>query len=182
VYRGELQCRGLGMAVDIFNSYGRPVRQEKANWYAPAPSLHAGGVLAGRAGQQIRQAYFGRFDNIWCHGDYAEITAHNGMVIYGRSDAVLNPGGVRIGTAEIYRQVESFPEVVESLAVGQRWQDDERVVLFVRLQQGQCWMTIWSTGCASRSSVVPARVMYRRASSPWPISHAPSAARLSNWR
>ena len=87
-------------------------------------------------GSKYRQAYFGRFDNIWCHGDYAELTEHDGMVIYGRSDAVLNPGGVRIGTAEIYRQVESIAEVLESLAVGQRWQDDERVVLFVRLREG----------------------------------------------
>ncbi|QBJ76970.1 acetoacetate--CoA ligase [Aquitalea sp. USM4] len=137
VYRGELQCRGLGMAVDIFNSYGRPVRQEKGELVCtrPFPSMPVG-FWQDEQGSKYRQAYFGRFDNVWCHGDYAEITAHNGMVIYGRSDAVLNPGGVRIGTAEIYRQVESFPEVVESLAVGQRWQDDERVVLFVRLQQG----------------------------------------------
>ena len=137
VYRGELQCRGLGMAVDIYNSHGRPVRQEKGELVCtrPFPSMPVG-FWQDPQGSKYRQAYFGRFDNIWCHGDYAEITAHDGMVIYGRSDAVLNPGGVRIGTAEIYRQVEGFAEVLESLAVGQRWQDDERVVLFVRLREG----------------------------------------------
>ncbi|PXX49109.1 acetoacetate--CoA ligase [Aquitalea magnusonii] len=137
VYRGELQCRGLGMAVDIYNSHGRPVRQEKGELVCtrPFPSMPVG-FWQDEQGSKYRQAYFGRFDNIWCHGDYAELTEHDGMVIYGRSDAVLNPGGVRIGTAEIYRQVESIAEVLESLAVGQRWQDDERVVLFVRLREG----------------------------------------------
>jgi len=125
------------MAVDIYNSHGRPVRQEKGELVCtrPFPSMPVG-FWQDPQGSKYRQAYFGRFDNIWCHGDYAEITAHDGMVIYGRSDAVLNPGGVRIGTAEIYRQVEGFAEVLESLAVGQRWQDDERVVLFVRLREG----------------------------------------------
>lgn len=137
VYRGELQCRGLGMAVDIYNSHGRPVRQEKGELVCtrPFPSMPVG-FWQDPQGSKYRQAYFGRFENIWCHGDYAELTAHDGIVIYGRSDAVLNPGGVRIGTAEIYRQVEGFAEILESLAVGQRWQDDERVVLFIRLQQG----------------------------------------------
>ncbi|MGH8182751.1 MAG: AMP-binding enzyme, partial [Rhodanobacteraceae bacterium] len=81
-------------------------------------------------------AYFSRVPGVWCHGDRAELTAHDGIIIYGRSDATLNPGGVRIGTAEIYRQVEQLPEVLESVAVGQHWQGDERIVLFVRLREG----------------------------------------------
>lgn len=87
-------------------------------------------------GSRYRGAYFERFPNVWCHGDYAELTPRGGIIIYGRSDAVLNPGGVRIGTAEIYRQVEKLDEVLESLAVGQDWNNDVRVVLFVRLRAG----------------------------------------------
>jgi acetoacetyl-CoA synthetase len=85
-------------------------------------------------GSRYHSAYFSRFENIWCHGDYVELTENDGMIFYGRSDAVLNPGGVRIGTAEIYRQLETIPEIAESVVVGQRWQNDERVILFVRLQ------------------------------------------------
>jgi acetoacetyl-CoA synthetase len=88
-------------------------------------------------GKKYRAAYFERFPGIWHHGDFAEITEHGGIVIYGRSDAVLNPGGVRIGTAEIYRQVERLPEIAESLVIGQDWEGDQRVVLFVRMQPGQ---------------------------------------------
>ncbi|UTH72915.1 acetoacetate--CoA ligase [Chromobacterium sp. IIBBL 290-4] len=137
VYRGELQCRGLGMAVHIYDELGRPLWEEKGELVCvkPFPSMPIG-FWNDPDGEKYRQAYFGRFPNIWCHGDYAEITAHDGVIIYGRSDAVLNPGGVRIGTAEIYRQVETFQEVLESLAVGQLWQDDERVVLFVKLRDG----------------------------------------------
>ncbi|AAQ59432.1 acetoacetate--CoA ligase [Chromobacterium violaceum] len=137
VYRGELQCRGLGMAVDIYDELGRPLYREKGELVClkPFPSMPIG-FWNDPDGEKYRQAYFGRFPNIWCHGDYAEVTQHDGVIIYGRSDAVLNPGGVRIGTAEIYRQVEVFPEVLESLAVGQTWQDDERVVLFVKLREG----------------------------------------------
>jgi acetoacetyl-CoA synthetase len=87
-------------------------------------------------GRKYRAAYFEKYPDVWAHGDYAEITAHDGIIIYGRSDAVLNPGGVRIGTAEIYRRVEQLPEVLESLVIGQQWQQDERVVLFVRLREG----------------------------------------------
>ena len=87
-------------------------------------------------GRKYHAAYFERFPGVWTHGDYVERTAHDGMIIYGRSDAMLNPGGVRIGTAEIYRQVEQLPEVVESLVIGQHWDDDERIVLFVRLADG----------------------------------------------
>jgi acetoacetyl-CoA synthetase len=87
-------------------------------------------------GRKYQSAYFERFPGVWTHGDYTELTEHDGVIIYGRSDAVLNPGGVRIGTAEIYRQVEQLPDIVESLAVGQKWGADERVVLFVRLRDG----------------------------------------------
>ena len=137
VHRGEIQCRGLGMAVDIFDDEGRPVRGERGELVctAPFPSMPVG-FWNDPQGEKYHAAYFERFPNVWHHGDYAEITAHDGLVIYGRSDAVLNPGGVRIGTAEIYSAVEALPQVAEALAVGQDWQDDVRVVLFVRLQPG----------------------------------------------
>jgi acetoacetyl-CoA synthetase len=137
VHRGELQCRGLGMKVEIFTPDGRSVRGEKGELVctAPFPSMPIG-FWNDADGRKYRAAYFERFSNVWHHGDYAELTAHDGIVIYGRSDAVLNPGGVRIGTAEIYRIVESFAEVAESVVVGQEWDDDTRVVLFVRLQPG----------------------------------------------
>ncbi|GGY06111.1 acetoacetate--CoA ligase [Paludibacterium paludis] len=138
VWRGELQCRGLGMAVDVVDEQGRPLRKEKGELVCtgPFPSMPVG-FWNDPDGSRYRSAYFGRFEGVWCHGDFAEITEHDGVIIYGRSDAVLNPGGVRIGTAEIYRQVETFDDVVESIAVGQRWEDDERVVLFVRLKPGR---------------------------------------------
>jgi acetoacetyl-CoA synthetase len=137
VYRGELQCRGLGMRVEVFTPDGRSVRGEKGELVctAPFPSMPVG-FFADADGSKYRAAYFDRFPNVWHHGDYAEITEHDGVVIYGRSDAVLNPGGVRIGTAEIYRIVESFAEIAESVAVAQEWGNDTRVVLFVRLQPG----------------------------------------------
>ncbi len=137
VYEGELQCRGLGMKVEIYDDAGRPVEFEKGELVcsAPFPSMPIG-FWNDPDGRRYRAAYFERFPNVWCHGDYAALTSHGGVVIYGRSDAVLNPGGVRIGTAEIYRQVEKLPEVLESVAVGQDWQGDVRVVLFVRLRAG----------------------------------------------
>jgi acetoacetyl-CoA synthetase len=137
VYRGELQCRGLGMKVEIFTPDGHPVREQKGELVctAPFPSMPVG-FWNDPDGRKYRAAYFERFPNVWHHGDYAELTAHDGIVIYGRSDAVLNPGGVRIGTAEIYRVVEQFPEIAESVAIGQEWDRDTRVVLFVRLQPG----------------------------------------------
>jgi acetoacetyl-CoA synthetase len=135
VYRGELQCRGLGMSVEIFDEHGRPVRGQRGELVctAPFPSMPVG-FWNDPSGAKYRAAYFERFPGIWHHGDYAAITEHDGVVIYGRSDAVLNPGGVRIGTAEIYSAVEALPQIVEALAVGQDWQDDVRIVLFVRLQ------------------------------------------------
>lgn len=137
VWRGEIQCRGLGMAVEVFDDDGRPVRAEKGELVCtrPFPSMPVG-FLNDPGGVRYRAAYFEKFPGVWAHGDYAEITAHDGVVIYGRSDAVLNPGGVRIGTAEIYRQVERLPEVLESVAVGQEWGGDVRVLLFVRLRDG----------------------------------------------
>ena len=137
VYRGELQCRGLGMAVDIFDDAGSPARGERGELVctAPFPSMPIG-FWNDPDGARYRAAYFERFPGVWHHGDYAALTAHDGLVIYGRSDAVLNPGGVRIGTAEIYSAVESLPQILEALAVGQDWQGDVRVVLFVRLRGG----------------------------------------------
>ena len=137
VNRGEIQCRGLGMKVDIFNDEGRPVRGDRGELVctAPFPSMPVG-FWNDPDGKKYRAAYFERFPGVWHHGDYAAITEHDGLVIYGRSDAVLNPGGVRIGTAEIYSAVEGLSEVIEALAVGQDWDNDVRVVLFVRLRAG----------------------------------------------
>ncbi len=137
VWRGEIQARGLGMAVDVFDDAGRPLRGGKGELVCtrPFPSMPIG-FWNDPDGARYRAAYFERFPGVWCHGDYVEMTEHGGLLIHGRSDAVLNPGGVRIGTAEIYRQVERLPEVEESIVVGQDWGADERVVLFVRLRAG----------------------------------------------
>ena len=141
VWRGELQCRGLGMKVDVFDEKGNAVRGQKGELVctAPFPSMPLG-FWNDADGTKYRAAYFERFQGIWCHGDWVELTTHDGMIIYGRSDATLNPGGVRIGTAEIYRQVEQLDEVVESIVIGQDWPPGEigdvRVVLFVRLRDG----------------------------------------------
>jgi acetoacetyl-CoA synthetase len=137
VYRGELQTRGLGMKVLVYDDDGRPIDRQKGELVcaAPFPSMPIG-FWRDPEGAAYRKAYFERFPGIWHHGDFAEITEHGGMIIYGRSDAVLNPGGVRIGTAEIYRQVEQVPEVLESVVVGQEWQNDVRVLLFVKLRPG----------------------------------------------
>jgi acetoacetyl-CoA synthetase len=135
VHRGELQCRGLGMAVEVFDDAGQPLVGERGELVcvAPFPSMPLG-FWNDPQGTKYRAAYFERFAGVWHHGDYAAITAYDGLVIYGRSDAVLNPGGVRIGTAEIYSAVESLPQVAEALAIGQDWQGDVRIVLFVRLR------------------------------------------------
>jgi acetoacetyl-CoA synthetase len=137
VYRGELQCRGLGLKVEILDDAGKSVRNEKGELAcsAPFPCMPIG-FWNDADGTKYKNAYFDKVDNVWCHGDHALLTEHDGIVIYGRSDAVLNPGGVRIGTAEIYRQVEQLPEVLESIAVGQEWDNDVRVILFVRLREG----------------------------------------------
>jgi acetoacetyl-CoA synthetase len=138
VWRGELQARGLGMKVEIFDENGRPLRGRPGELVcaAPFPSMPVA-FWNDPTGEKYRAAYFDHFPNVWRHGDWAELTEHDGLIIYGRSDATLNPGGVRIGTAEIYRQVEQLPEVVESIAVGQDISaDDIRIVLFVRLRSG----------------------------------------------
>ncbi len=137
VYRGEIQCRGLGMAVEVFDEGGNSVRNQKGELVCtktfPCQPVYFWGD---ESGAKYHNAYFARFDNVWHHGDYVMLTDRNGIVIYGRSDATLNPGGVRIGTAEIYRHVEQLEEVVESIVIGQDWQDDVRVVLFVVLREG----------------------------------------------
>jgi acetoacetyl-CoA synthetase len=137
VYRGEIQAPGLAMAVDVVDADCAPLRGAKGELVcrAPFPSCPLG-FWDDPGDTRFRAAYFERFPGLWAQGDYAEITAHRGFVIHGRSDAVLNPGGVRIGTAEIYRQVERLDEVVDSVVIGQQWQDDERVVLFVVLREG----------------------------------------------
>ena len=137
VHRGELQCRGLGMKVEVWNEQGHPVIEERGELVctAPFPSMPIG-FWNDPEGSRYHAAYFERFPGVWHHGDYALLTSRGGLVILGRSDAVLNPGGVRIGTAEIYRQVEQLDEVLESIVVGQEWQNDVRVVLFLRLREG----------------------------------------------
>ncbi len=137
VRRGELQSRGLGMAVKIFDTDGQALVEEKGELVCtrPFPSTPVG-FWNDADNARYRAAYYERFPGIWAHGDFAELKASGGLVIHGRSDAVLNPGGVRIGTAEIYRQVEKLDAVVESIAIGQNWNDDVRVVLFVVLRDG----------------------------------------------
>ena len=137
VWRGEIQCPGLGMKVEVFDDEGHPVVGTKGELVctAPFPSMPVG-FWNDPDGARYRAAYFERFPGVWCHGDWMEITERGTCIIYGRSDAVLNPGGVRIGTAEIYRQVEQLDEVAESLVIGQDWNNDVRVVLFVRLREG----------------------------------------------
>ncbi len=137
VYRGESQCRGLGMAVAVFDEDGNELVEEKGELVCtqtfPSQPVY---FWADDSGEKYHSAYFARFDNVWHHGDYVRLTDNGGMVIYGRSDATLNPGGVRIGTAEIYRHVEQLDEVIESIVIGQDWDDDVRVVLFVVLKPG----------------------------------------------
>jgi len=137
VWRSEIQARGLGMKVEVWDDDGKPLTGEKGELVctAPFPCMPVS-FWNDPDGQKYFNAYFARFPNVWCHGDYVELTEHGGVIIYGRSDAVLKPGGVRIGTAEIYRQVEQLPEIAESIVVGQDWAGDVRVVLFVRLQPG----------------------------------------------
>ena len=139
VWRGELQCRMLAMAVDVFDDEGRsmpPGQKGELVCTRPFPTMPLG-FWNDPDGAKYRAAYYEKFPGVWRHGDWCEITKHDGLVIYGRSDAVLNPGGVRIGTAEIYRQVEKLDEVVESIVIGQDWEGDVRVVLFVRLRPGK---------------------------------------------
>lgn len=138
VYRGELQCLGLGMAVEVYNQHGESVQREHGELVCtkPFPCMPLF-FWNDRQQQAYRKAYFERFPNVWAHGDFAEITSHQGLIIYGRSDAILNPGGVRIGTAEIYHAIENLQDIADSVIIGQPWQDDVRVVLFVKLAPGK---------------------------------------------
>ena len=138
VWRGEIQCRLLGMRVEVRDDEGGvlgPGEKGELTCSNAFPSMPVS-FWNDSKGDRYRAAYFEKFPEVWCHGDYVETTQHDGMIVYGRSDATLNPGGVRIGTAEIYRQAEQVNEVVESLAVGQTWEGDVRIVLFVRLREG----------------------------------------------
>jgi len=138
VYRGELQCRSLGIAVEVFDPEGNALVGEKGELVCtkPFPSMPLG-FWNDRGDERYHAAYFAKYPNVWCHGDWSELTERGTMIIYGRSDATLNPGGVRIGTAEIYRVVERIAEVEEAVAIGQIWQSDTRVVLFVKLRDGR---------------------------------------------
>ena len=137
VYKGEIQAPGLGMAVEVWSDEGKPVTGERGELVCtrPFPCMPVM-FWNDPEGAKYRAAYFERFPNVWCHGDFAEWTEHGGIIIHGRSDATLNPQGVRIGTAEIYAQAEQIPEIVEAIAIGQDWDNDVRVVLFVRLKEG----------------------------------------------
>ena len=166
VWSGEIQGPGLGLAVDVWDDEGNPVRQDKGELVCTRafPSMPVG-FWNDHDGAKYKAAYFERFDNTWCHGDFAEWTKHGGLIIHGRSDATLNPGGVRIGTAEIYNQVEQMEEVVEALCIGQDWDDDVRVVLFVRLAPGLAMDEALSTRIKTRIRMgasprhVPARII-----------------------
>ena len=137
VYSGELQCIGLGMAVEIFNEQGQSVIAEQGELVCtqPFPSMPIG-FWHDSDKSRYKNTYFNLFPNVWVHGDFAQITAHHGLIIYGRSDATLKPGGVRIGTAEIYRQIEQFTDILDAVVIGQPYRDDVRVVLFVKLRPG----------------------------------------------
>ena len=138
VWRGELQARGLGLKVEVYDDMGNAIQGAKGELVC-TQAFPCMPVAFGNDpdGAKYRAAYFQRFPGVWTHGDWAELTPHSGLIIYGRSDATLNPGGVRIGTAEIYRQVETVDEVAEALVIGQDWDNDVRVVLFVRLKEGR---------------------------------------------
>lgn len=137
VYEGEIQCRGLGMDVQIFNEKGESVQDQKGELVccSPFPSMPLG-FWNDPEDIKYKAAYFSQYPGVWAHGDYGEMRSHGGMIIHGRSDAVLNPGGVRIGTAEIYRQVERFSDVIDAVCIGQQWEDDIRVILFVVMKEG----------------------------------------------
>jgi len=137
VRRGEIQCRGLGMQVEVFDESGEPAVGEKGELVCSAAFTSMPiGFWNDPDNMRYRAAYFEKYPGIWCHGDFAELCPEGGVVIYGRSDSVLNPGGVRIGSAEIYRQVDQIDEVLESVVIGQQWQGDCRVILFVCLRDG----------------------------------------------
>ncbi len=137
VWKGEIQVAGLGMAVDVWTEDGEPLKRGRGELVCTKPFVSMPVEFWNDpGGKKYLGAYFERFPGVWCHGDFAEWTEHGGMIIHGRSDATLNPGGVRIGTAEIYAQVEQIPEIFESLAIGQAWDNDVRIVLFVKMREG----------------------------------------------
>jgi len=166
VYAGELQCRGLGMKVLAYDDAGRPVFNQQGELVctAPFPSMPIC-FWDDPDGSKYHQAYFDVFPGVWRHGDFIEINDRGGVIIYGRSDATLNPGGVRIGTAEIYRQVDQIEEIEDSLVIGQSWANDVRVILFVKLKPG--FELTEAIGQAIRQSIrdnasprhVPARIL-----------------------
>jgi acetoacetyl-CoA synthetase len=137
VYTGELQCRGLGMAVYAYDDTGKPVVDQQAELVctAPFPSMPIY-FWGDEDGSKYHSAYFNQFPGIWTHGDFIKVTPRGGVIMFGRSDATLNPGGVRIGTAEIYRRLDAMPELADSVVVGQSWNNDVRVILFVKLADG----------------------------------------------
>lgn len=137
VYTEEIQCRGLGMKVEAFNEDGKSVVGEKGELVCtkPFPSMPVF-FWNDAQGEKYRSAYFEKFPGVWQHGDFIKITEHGGLIVYGRSDATLNPGGVRIGTAEIYRIVEAMDEIIDSLVIGQNWENDVRIILFVVVKTG----------------------------------------------
>ncbi len=136
VWDGEIQCAALGVAVDVFDSDGNPLKHDKGELVCtkPIPSYPIG-FWNDINNRKLLSAYFDKFGSVWAQGDYAEKTKNNGFVIHGRSDAVLNPGGVRIGTAEIYKEIDKFNQIVESVCIGQSWEDDTRIILFVVMQK-----------------------------------------------
>ena len=137
VYNGELQCRGLGMAVYAYDDTGRPVVDQQAELVCTAPFPSMPIYFWGDTdGSKYHSAYFDQFPGIWTHGDFIKVTPRGGVIMFGRSDATLNPGGVRIGTAEIYRRLDAMPELEDSVVVGQSWNNDVRVILFVKLADG----------------------------------------------
>ena len=152
VYAGEIQAPGLGMSVEIWDDEGHSVIERKGELVctAPFPSCPIG-FFNDADDSKFRAAYFDRWPDVWAHGDYGEITEHGGFIIHGRSDAVLNPGGVRIGTSEIYRQLDAVREVLDSIVIGQEWMDDVRVVLFVTLREG---LTLDDALCAKIRTLI----------------------------
>jgi acetoacetyl-CoA synthetase len=137
VFRGELQCLGLGMAVEIYDEEGRSIKAQSGELVCTRPFPSMPLYFWNDGGEEYEAAYFKRFPGVWAHGDFAEMTPHGGLKIHGRSDAVVNPGGVRIGTAEICEPAMSLHEVLDAIAVGQRVGSDERVILFVVMRDGQ---------------------------------------------
>jgi acetoacetyl-CoA synthetase len=183
IWKGEIQAPGLGMAVDVWSEDGKPVRMQKGELVCTRPFVSMPvSFWNDPGGKKYCGAYFERFPNVWCHGDFAEWTAHGGMIIHGRSDATLNPGGVRIGTAEIYAQVEQIPEVLEALAIGRTGTTTRASCCSCDSRKVTRSMMRSATRSVSRSGPVRARVTCRPRSCKSRIFRAPSRARSLNWR